>query len=48
MSQRNSIFQNLLPPLKILSENEKEELLANLKKFDFKIETLKAAWNEIS
>ena len=43
MSQRNSIFQNLLPPLKILSENEKEELLANLKKFDFKIETLKAA-----
>ena len=43
MSQRNSLFQNLLPPLKILSENEKEELLANLKKFDFKIETLKAA-----
>tara|TARA_Y100000590_G_scaffold443731_1_gene573529 strand:+ start:2066 stop:2950 length:885 start_codon:yes stop_codon:yes gene_type:complete len=43
MSEKNPIFQNLLPPLKLLSESEKQELLANLKKFDFKLEKLKAA-----
>jgi len=43
MSQKNPIFENLLPPLKLLSENEKKELIANLNKFDFKIENLKAA-----
>ena len=43
MSQKNIIFENLLPPLKLLQENEKQELLNNLKKFGFKLETLKAA-----
>jgi len=43
MSQKNSIFQNLLPPLKLLSEKEKEELLTNLKKNNFKIEKSEAA-----
>ena len=48
MSQKNSIFKNLLPPLKLLSEKEKQELLNNLKKLGFNLETLKAAWNEFS
>ncbi len=43
MSQKNSIFKNLLPPLKLLSEKEKQELLNNLKKLGFNLETLKAA-----
>ncbi len=43
LSQKNPIFKNLLPPLKLLSKNEQDELLADLKKFDFKLETLKAA-----
>jgi hypothetical protein len=43
MSQKNPIFENLLPPLKLLSEKEKKELLNNLKKFGFNLETLKAA-----
>ena len=43
MSQKNPIFENLLPPLKLLPQNEKQELLKNLKKFGFNIETLKAA-----
>ena len=43
MSQKNPIFENLLPPLKLLSEKEKHELLDNLKKFGFNLEALKAA-----
>ena len=43
MSQKNPIFENLLPPLKLLSEKERQELLNNLKKFGFNLETLKAA-----
>ena len=43
MSQKNSIFENLLPPLKLLPEKEKQELLNNLKKLGFNLETLKAA-----
>ena len=43
MSEKNSIFENLLPPLKLLSEKEKQELLNNLKKLGFNLETLKAA-----
>ena len=42
-SQKNPIFENLLPPLKLLSESEKIELLTNLKKFKFNLENLKAA-----
>ena len=45
---KNPIFENLLPPLKLLPQNEKLELLSNLKKFDFNIEKLMAAWNEFN
>ena len=43
MSEKNQIYQNLLPPLKLLNESEKEEFFLNLKKFNFNMETLKAA-----
>ena len=37
MSQNNKIFENILPPLRLLSDNEKNELLLNLKKLNFNI-----------
>ena len=43
MAQKNPIYQNLLPPLKLLNEEEKNNLLSNLKKLDFNMEILKAA-----
>ena len=43
MSQKNSVYKNLLPPLKLLDEAEKNNLLANLKKLNFNMEILKAA-----
>jgi len=43
MSQKNEIFKNILPPLKLLSENDKSELLLKLKKLNFDIKNLKTA-----
>ena len=43
MSEKNEIYKNILPPLKLLSETDKKELLLNLNKLDFKIENLEAA-----
>ncbi len=43
MSDKNEIYKNVLPPLKLLPENDKEELILNLNKLDFNIENLKAA-----
>ena len=43
MTEKNSIYKNLLPPLKLLDETEKNDLLSNLKKLNFDIEILKAA-----
>ena len=43
MSDKNEIYKNVLPPLKILSEADKKELISNLNKLDFNIENLKAA-----
>ena len=43
MSNKNEIYKNVLPPLKLLSETDKEELILNLNKLDFNIENLKAA-----
>ena len=43
MAQKNSVYKNLLPPLKLLDETEKNNLLANLKKLNFNMEILKAA-----
>ena len=43
MAQKNSIYENLLPPLKLLDETEKNNLLSNLKKLNFNMEILKVA-----
>ena len=43
MAQKNSVYENLLPPLKLLDEAEKNNLLANLKKLNFNMEILKTA-----
>ena len=43
MTEKNSIYKNLLPPLKLLDEKEKNDLLSNLKKLNFDMEILKAA-----
>ena len=43
MAQKNSIYENPLPPLKLLDETEKNNLLSNLKKLNFNMEILKAA-----
>ena len=43
MSDKNEIYKNVLPPLKLLSENDKQELLSILRKLDFNINNLKAA-----
>ena len=43
MSEKNKIYKNVLPPLKLLSEADKKELISNLNKLDFNIENLKAA-----
>ena len=43
MSEKDTIYKNVLPPLKLLSEIEKKEMLSNLKKLDFNIKNLKAA-----
>ena len=43
MAQKNSIYENLLPPLKLLDEEQKNDLISNLKKNNFNMEMLKAA-----
>ena len=43
MAEKNSIYENLLPPLKLLDEAEKKDLLSNLEKLNFNMEILKAA-----
>jgi len=43
MAEKNSIYENILPPLKLLNEADKKNLLLNLKKLNFNTEILKAA-----
>ena len=43
MSEKNTIYKNVLPPLKLLSEIDKKELFLNLNKLDFNTENFKAA-----
>ena len=43
MAEKNSIYENLLPPLKLLDEGKKKDLLSNLEKLNFNMEILKAA-----
>ena len=42
-SQENKIYENLLPPLRLLSQNEKNNLINNLKDLDFSIKSSMAA-----
>ena len=43
MSEKNKIYNNILPPLKLLSETDKKELLSNLSNLEFNVKNLKAA-----
>ena len=43
LSDKNKIFQNLLPPLKLLDSNQKKELLTSLTNLEFEMSNLKAA-----
>ena len=42
-SEKNKIYENILPPLKLLSDSEKKELKENLNKLDFNLSTSLAA-----
>jgi len=48
MSEKNKIYKNVLPPLKLLSETDKKKLILSLGKLDFNIKNLEAAWYEFS
>ena len=43
MSEKNQKFENLLPPLKLLDSNQKNEILKSLGNLEFEIANLKAA-----
>ena len=43
MAQIDQDYQNLIPPLKLLNENEKKIFFAELQKLDFDFKHLKAA-----
>ena len=43
LSQDSKIFENILPPLRLLNNDEKNELFLSLKELNFNIENLKAA-----
>ena len=43
MSDQDSIFKNILPPLSLLNTDDKNKLILDLKKLDFNLETTKAA-----
>ena len=42
-SQKDEIYKNVLPPLKLLNNNDKDNLMNNLKKLDFQINSKLAA-----
>ena len=43
MSDQDNIFKNILPPLSLLNNNDKNKLILDLKKLDFNLESTKAA-----
>ena len=43
MSDQDSVFKNILPPLGLLNNNDKNKLISDLKKLDFDLESTKAA-----
>ena len=42
-SQENKIYKNVLPPLRLLNQDEKKELISNLKNLNFTTKSLMAA-----
>ena len=43
LAQKNSIYQNILPPLSLLNLNDTKKLNEELKKFNFNLESLKVS-----
>ena len=43
MSDQDSIFENILPPLSLLNSADKNKLISDLKKLDFNLQTTEAA-----
>jgi 4-hydroxy-tetrahydrodipicolinate synthase len=43
LSGENEIYKNVLPPISLLSEEDKQKLVEDLNKFNFKLGSLKAA-----
>ena len=43
MSDQDSIFENILPPLSLLNSADKNNLISDLKKLDFNLQTTEAA-----
>ena len=42
MSDKDEIYKNVLPPISLLSEKDKQQLIDDLNKLNFKLESLKA------
>ena len=42
------IYKNVLPPLSILNSKEEKELIDNLERLNFSINSAMVAWNAIS
>ena len=43
LSDKNACYKNILPPLSLLSDNDKKKLVKDLNKLNFNLKTLKAA-----
>ena len=43
MSDEDEIYKNVLPPISLLNEKDKQQLIEDLNKLNFKLESLKAA-----
>ena len=43
MSDEDDIYKNVLPPVSLLKEKDKQQLIEDLNKLNFKIESLKVA-----
>ena len=43
MSDEDEIYKNVLPPVSLLSEKDKQQLIEDLNKLNFKLGSLKAA-----
>jgi len=43
MSDEDEIYKNILPPLSLLNKDDKQQLIKDLTKLNFKLGSLKAA-----